>query len=154
MLTGKQAHEEGDGEGQEAEDRHRLEDVERGHDDLPGAPAPRGERGDDEREDQRGSQRGEHAERRAQGVIGQVPGSSVTGSTTAAKRLLDPGGAAKNQHRGAASRTKAIRSAALGGDARRMREKGRTTRAGKACSCMSHLCTCLRRHRVRLRRSA
>ena len=53
------------------EDRYRLQDVEQWNEDELGAPALGGKRRVDESEDQRGGDGGEHAQRRAQGIIGQ-----------------------------------------------------------------------------------
>ena len=72
LLTGKKPHEKGDGEGEESEDRHRLQDIERGHDDLFRALAARGERCEHQREDGRCRQRGEHPERGAKRIARQV----------------------------------------------------------------------------------
>ena len=82
LAAGKQPHENSDREGEEAEHRHRLQDIERRHDDEPRLAAFRGERCHDERERQRRDDRGEHAQRGAQRIFGQVCGSSVTGATS------------------------------------------------------------------------
>ena len=71
-VAGEEAEEERDGEGQEAQDRHRLEDVQdRDQHHLPAAALGR-ERRVGEGEDEREEQRREHAQRGAERVIGQV----------------------------------------------------------------------------------
>ena len=74
VLPGKRREEERHREGQEAQHRHRLQDVERGQDEQLGAPALGGERRHDESEDQRSHDGGEHAQHRAQGIFRQVGG--------------------------------------------------------------------------------
>jgi hypothetical protein len=71
-LAGKQRHEENHGEGDVAENRHRLQDVENRNEHQPGAPALGGKRCIGKGEHQGGHQRGQHAQRRSQGVFGQV----------------------------------------------------------------------------------
>ena len=68
----KEVQEKRDREGQEAEDRHRLQDVEQRDQHHLGPPALGREGGIGEREDERGPERQKHAQRGAQGVIGQV----------------------------------------------------------------------------------
>ena len=73
-LAGEQAHEEHGGEGEEAEDRHRLQDVEQRDQHQGGATALGGPGGVGEGEQQREDEGGEHPERGAQRVAGQVGG--------------------------------------------------------------------------------
>ena len=73
-LPGNRPQEERDGEGEEAQHRHRLQDVERRHDHQLGLAALGGERRHHEGEQQRGDDGGEHAQRRAQRVFRQVGG--------------------------------------------------------------------------------
>ena len=72
-IAGKEPEEERHGEGQKAQDRHRLQDVEQRDQHHLRPPALGRERRVGESEDERGGERGEHAQRRAQRVIGQVP---------------------------------------------------------------------------------
>ena len=74
LAAGKQPHEEDDGEGQEAQHRHRLQDVEGRHDHELGLAALGRQCRDDEREYQRGENGGEHPQRRAQRVFRQMGG--------------------------------------------------------------------------------
>jgi hypothetical protein len=72
-VAGKETEEERHRKRQEAENRHRLQDVEnRDQHDL-GAPALGRQRRIGEGEQERTGQRGEHAQRRAQRIIGQRP---------------------------------------------------------------------------------
>ena len=71
-LAGEQVHEEHDGEGEEPQDRHRLQDVQHRDQHQPGPPAFRGGGAVGEGEQQRGDQRGEHPQRGAHGVVRQV----------------------------------------------------------------------------------
>ena len=74
QASGKQRDEAGDGDRQKAEDGDRLQDVEHRHQHALGGTVLRGQHGEDAAEDQRGAQRHEHAQRRAQQVVRQVPG--------------------------------------------------------------------------------
>ena len=74
LAPREQPHEEGDGEGQEPQDRHRLQNVEGRHDHHFRASAPRCKCRNDQREDERGGQGREHAERGAERIAGQVGG--------------------------------------------------------------------------------
>ncbi|MEJ1969309.1 MAG: hypothetical protein WDN03_11860 [Rhizomicrobium sp.] len=70
--SGRQRHEEDDGDGDEAEDRHRLEDVQERDQDRAGARALGRPGGIGEGEDQRCPERDEPAQRGAQRVFRQV----------------------------------------------------------------------------------
>ncbi len=74
LAAGKQPQEQGDGEGQETQHRHRLEDVERGDDDELGLSAFRREGRKDEGEEQRRQNGGEHPQRRTQRIYRQLCG--------------------------------------------------------------------------------
>ena len=71
-LAGKQAEEEDDGEGEEAEDRDGLQDVEHGDEDEPGAAAFGGPGGVGEGEEEGADQGREHAQGGADGVVREV----------------------------------------------------------------------------------
>ncbi|VWB86691.1 hypothetical protein BDO18943_04118 [Burkholderia dolosa] len=68
----KQREEERDRKRDIAEHRHRLQDVEDRHQHHPRAPAFCGERAVDERERERCDHRGQHPQRRAQRIFGQI----------------------------------------------------------------------------------
>ena len=71
-AAGKQIHEEDDGEGQKAEDRHRLQDIEQRNQHHLGAPALGGKCGIDEGENDRANDGEQHPHRRSQGVGRQI----------------------------------------------------------------------------------
>ena len=71
-LAGEQVHEEHDGEGQEPQDRHRLQHVQHRHQDQRGPPAFGCGGAVGESEQQRGCQRREHAQCGANRVFRQV----------------------------------------------------------------------------------
>ena len=71
LAAREEAQEEDDGEGDEAQDRDRLEDVEDRDEDELGPPALGGEGGVGEGEDERGQERCQHAQRRQEGVQGE-----------------------------------------------------------------------------------
>ncbi len=70
----KQVQEENHGEGEEAEDRHRLQDVEQRDQHHLGAPALGGKCRIDESENDRADDRQQHPHRRPQRIEGQVGG--------------------------------------------------------------------------------
>ena len=72
-AAGKERDEAGDGDRQEAQDRHRLQNVEDRDEELLGAPALRGGGGIDEAEDERGRERQHHAHHRPEPVFRQHP---------------------------------------------------------------------------------
>ena len=86
----KHVDEEHDKEGEETQDRHRLQDVEQRNQDLLGPFALGGQRRISEREDEREGERDEHPQRGAQGVIGQVGiGEADVGGARRRQRLQD-----------------------------------------------------------------
>ncbi len=70
--TGEKVQEENHGEGQKAEDRHRLQDVEQRNQHHLGAPALGGKGGIDESENDRADDRQQHPHRRSQRIGRQV----------------------------------------------------------------------------------
>jgi hypothetical protein len=68
----EQIEEKENGKGKKTKNRHRLQDIERGNQNHPKTPALGGKGCHNERKDDRKSQRHEHAERRSEGVVGQV----------------------------------------------------------------------------------
>jgi hypothetical protein len=71
-AAGKQVHEEDDGEGQKAEDWHRLQDIEQGNQHHLGAPALGGKGGIDEGENDRANDGQQHPHGRSQRIERQV----------------------------------------------------------------------------------
>ena len=70
--AGEQVHEEDDGEGQEADDRHRLQDVQDRHQYQAGPAALRGPGRVGEGEEEGTGEGREHPQRRTQGVARQI----------------------------------------------------------------------------------
>jgi len=84
-AAGKQQQEEGHGKRDVTEHRHRLQDVEHGHQQFFGAPAFGGQGAVEQGEDQRRDHRREHAQGGAHRIFRQVGG--VEGNDLALQRL-------------------------------------------------------------------